>query len=409
MRPKLEYLKPSELVPYERNARTHSYDQIEQIKASIAEFGFTNPVLIDLDGVIIAGHGRATAAKEMGLEAVPVIRLGDLTQEQVKALRIADNQLALNAGWDEELLRIELSELEDFDLDILGFSLDELDALVYSLDTLDEGVFHHPSEESEEIFIEPSSSPVSRPGDVCELGPHRLLCGDSTKLEHVSEVMAGAPAALYLTDPPYNVSYTGGSTKERRAIANDSMPAASFEAFLASAFTAANAHMSPGSALYLWHASKALLEFVSACEAAAWPVRQTLIWVKNSFTLGRQDYQWRHEPCLYGWKPGAAHRWYGDRSKSTVLEFPKPQKSDLHPTMKPVALFEHPIENSTELGDVVLDGFAGSGTTVIACERLGRVARAIEFDPAYCDVIVERWERETGKKAKRVEFSSCIS
>lgn len=409
MRPKLEYLKPSELVPYERNARTHSDEQIEQIKASIAEFGFTNHVLIDRDGVIIAGHGRVTAAKEMGLETVPVIRLGDLTPEQAKALRIADNQLALNAGWDEELLRIELSELEDFDIYILGFSLDELDALVYSLDTLDEGAFHHTSEESEEIFIDHPSSPVSRPGDVWDLGPHRLLCGDSTKPEHVSEVMTGAPVALYITDPPYNVSYTGGSTKERRAIANDSRPAESFEAFLTAAFTAADAHMSPGSAFYIWHASKASLEFVSACEAACRPVRQNLIWVKNSFTLWRQVYQWRHEPCLYGWKPGAAHRWYGDRSKSTALELPKPQKSDLHPTMKPVALFEHLIENSTEPGDVVFDGFAGSGTTVIACERLGRVARAIEFGPAYCDVIVERWERETGKKAKRIEFSSCIS
>lgn len=221
--------------------------------------------------------------------------------------------------------------------------------------------------------------------------------------------MAGAPAALYLTDPPYNVPYTGGSTKERRAIANDSMPAASFEAFLTAAFTAADAHMSPGSAFYIWHASNALLEFVSACEEAGWPVRQTLIWVKNAFTLGRQDYQWCHEPCLYGWKPGAAHRWYGDRSKSTVLEFPKPQKSDIHPAMKPVALFEHLIENSTEPGDVVFDVFDGSGTTLFACERFGRVARAFELDPAYCDAIVERWERETGKKAKRLEFSSCIS
>lgn len=418
-RMKIEYLSPEDLVPYERNARTHSAEQIEQLKTSIAEFGFTNPVLIDGDGVLIAGHGRAMAAKEMGLASVPVIRLCGLTPTQVKALRLADNRLALNAGWDEELLRIELADLEGFDLDVLGFSMDELDALLPDVASSigsdvgerdaspgQEGRAQPSSraamDEPEENIPDPPAEPISRRGDLWQLGRHLLFCGDSTSHGDVSAVIGGQTVDLYLTDPPYNVAYTGGATGDRKAIANDSMTPEAFMGFLTSAFREVDAHMAQGAAFYIWFASKSVLEFVSACDAVGWPVRQNLIWVKNSFTFGRQDYQWRHEPCLYGWKPGASHNWYGDRSQSTVLEFPKPQRSDFHPTTKPIALFEYLIENSTKLGDVVFDGFAGSGTTLLACERTGRAARVVELDPAYCDVIIERWERETGEKAKKV-------
>lgn len=394
---KIEELPIDDLKAYARNARTHSEEQVQQIARSITEYGFTNPVLIDENNEIIAGHGRTAAARLLRMAAVPAIRLDGLSEAQKKALRIADNQLALNAGWDDEMLRLELEEIQamDFDLDLIGFSLDELDEILNPPTDADD-VECDDSEEG----VEPPKNPITRPGDVWHLGDHRLVCGDSTNADDVAKLMRGEKADLWLTDPPYNVAYQGG-TEEKLTIQNDNMDGESFRQFLGSAFSLAEAEMKPGAAFYIWHADAESANFRGACKDAGLTVRQGLIWSKNQMVLGRQDYQWRHEPCLYGWKDGAAHSWYSDRRQTTVLEFNKPMRNGDHPTMKPVELFAYLIGNSSRPGDIVLDSFAGSGTTVIACENLGRRARVMELDPAYCDVIVERWQSLTGRDAVR--------
>ncbi len=392
----VEYIDIVDLIAYERNARTHSGEQIEQICQSIKEFGFTNPVLVDEKNELIAGHGRTEAAKRLGMTEVPAIRLANLSETQKKALRIADNQLALNAGWDDDLLRLELEEIktEDFDLDLLGFSLDELDAIL----TANEEGSAVDCEDGE--VIEPPVDPVTKTGDIWTLGRHRLLCGDSTKALDVESLVGSKRVDLYLTDPPYNVAYEGG-TKEKLTIQNDSMDDSSFYQFLTDAFSMAQTVMKPGASFYVWHSDSEGRNFRTACDANGLKVRQCLIWSKNSMVMGRQDYQWKHEPCLYGWKEGAAHNWYSDRKQTTVLEFDKPLRNAEHPTMKPVELFAYQIQNSTKKGDAVFDGFAGSGTTLIACENLGRQAFVMELDPRYCDVIIERWQDLTGLEAVR--------
>ena len=392
----LEYIDVNDLKFYERNTRTHSDEQVAQVAESIKEFGFTNPVLIDEDNVLIAGHGRTTAAKLLGLKEVPAIRLVGLSEAQRKALRIADNQLALNAGWDEELLKIELAELqeEDFNLDLLGFSLDELDAIL-------EGPVDADDVDCDDGEIaEPPVEPVSKPGDIWTLGEHRLMCGDSTKADDIEKLTSSELMDLYLTDPPYNVAYEGG-TAEKLTIQNDSMDDASFRMFLTDAFSMAQSVMKPGASFYVWHADSEGLNFRAACKDNGLNVRQCLIWAKNSLVMGRQDYQWKHEPCLYGWKEGASHKWYSDRKQTTILEFNKPLRNGEHPTMKPVELFAYQIGNSSKKGDAVLDSFGGSGTTLIACENLGRRAFVMELDPRYCDVIIKRWQDLTGDEAVR--------
>ena len=381
-----------DLIPYARNSRTHSDEQVAQIAASIKEFGWTNPILVDAEGVVIAGHGRLMAARKLGYTEVPTIELSEMTETQKKAYVIADNRLALNAGWDNEMLTIELNELlaDGYALDILGFDAKELDAL------LEPEVIEGLVDEDEVPEVGPE--PVTKPGDVWVLGKHRLMCGDSTSMEHLAKLCDGQLVDMWLTDPPYNVAYEGG-TKEKLTIKNDSMGDDQFRQFLRDAYTAADTVMKPGAVFYIWHADSEGYNFRGAAQDAGWKVRQCLIWKKSSMVMGRQDYHWKHEPCLYGWKEGAGHLWAADRKQTTILEFDKPSRNGEHPTMKPVALFEYQLLNNTKGGDIVLDSFGGSGTTMIAAEKNGRVGYLMELDPKYCDVIVKRWEQFTGKKA----------
>ena len=390
---KIEYINIMDLVGYGRNARTHSPEQVDQLVASINEYGFTNPVLIDEDNVLIAGHGRTEAAKKVGLDKVPAVRLSGLSDNQKKALRISDNQLALNAGWDLDLLFAEVSDLrlEDFDLDLLGFDDDFMAELWANDEEEDDDLNEDQTPDTlEEI--------VSKFGDIWVLGRHRLMCGDSTSINDIEKLMNGEKSDLWITDPPYNVAYEG-KTEDALTIQNDSMSDGDFRQFLTDCYSAADAVMKGGASFYIWHADLEGYNFRGAARDIGWQVRQCLIWKKNTIVIGRQDYHWKHEPCLYGWKDGAPHNWYSDRKQSTVLEFDKPQRNGEHPTMKPVELFEYQIENSTKVGDIVLDSFGGSGTTIVACEKLKRKGRSMELDPRYCDVIIRRWQTLTEKAA----------
>lgn len=413
---KIEYIKTSSIKNYAQNARTHSDEQISQLVRSITEFGFTNPILIDEDGELIAGHGRTMVAKEAGLDKIPAIRLKGLSPEQIKALRIADNQLALNSGWDADLLALEIESLSDagFDLDLIGFDDGELDKLLNEAGFIESPVREqyeesqrqreedpsavHPEVADDGQIIEPPANPVTKLGDIWILGRHRLMCGDSTSAEELTKLMDGHKADLWLTDPPYNVAYEG-KTEDALTIENDSMSDLDFRKFLSDCYVAADANMKPGASFYIWHADSEGYNFRGAAFDIGWQVRQCLIWAKNTMVLGRQDYQWKHEPCLYGWKSGAAHNWYSDRTQTTILEFKKPQRNGEHPTMKPIELFEYQMMNSSKQGDAVLDSFGGSGTTLIAAENNNRRAYIMELDPKYCDVIIKRWETLTGKNA----------
>lgn len=382
-----------DLIPYANNARTHSDAQIAQIAASIREFGWTNPLLVDGENGIIAGHGRLLAARKLGLDVVPVIELAHLSEAQRKAYILADNKLALNAGWDDALLALELGALraDGFDLELTGFSDFELASILDA--TGGEGGLTDPDDAPE-----PPAQPVTVEGDVWLLGKHRVMCGDSTSIDSMEALCAGQLVDLLLTDPPYNVAYEG-KTKKALKIKNDAMADGDFRQFLRDAYTAADAVMKPGAVFYIWHADSEGYNFRGAAHDAGWQVRQCLVWRKNSMVMGRQDYHWQHEPCLYGWKDGAGHLWASDRKQTTILEFDRPARNAEHPTMKPVALFEYQILNNTKGGDTVLDGFGGSGTTLIAAEKNGRVARLMELDPKYVDVIVRRWQDFTGQQA----------
>lgn len=384
------------LIPYAKNSRTHSDAQVAQIAASIKEFGWTNPILVDGTKGIIAGHGRLMAARKLGLGKVPVIELKDMTESQKKAYVIADNQLAMNAGWDIELLKIEVADLNEdgFDLELLGFDNKMLDSLLEP--EVKEGLT------DEDAVPEVPKEPKTKLGDVYILGEHRLMCGDSTSIESV-EKLADGLVDILVTDPPYNVAYEG-KTKEALTIQNDSMGDDQFRQFLRDAFVAADAVMKQGAVFYIWHADSEGYNFRGACKDAGWKVRQCLIWAKDTMVMGRQDYHWKHEPCLYGWKEGASHLWAADRKQTTIIECKRPRVNDIHPTMKPVELMEYQILNNTKGQDVVLDLFGGSGSTLIACEKTGRKARLMELDPKYCDVIVKRWEDFTGKKAELSEL-----
>lgn len=389
---KVEQWPIEKLVPYAKNSRTHSEDQIAQLAASIKEWGFTSAILVDEDGGIIAGHGRVMAARKLGLASLPVMVAAGWSEAQKRAYVIADNKLALNAGWDNELLALELAELDGlgFDVELTGFSDEEIKALM-------------PVEVNEGL-TDPDDAPplpdnpVTRPGDVWIMGKHRLMCGDSTSTDHLAQLTQGTLVDMWLTDPPYNVAYEGG-TKEKLKIKNDEMGDEQFRQFLRDAYTAADTVMKPGAVFYIWHADSEGYNFRGAAKDAGWTVRQCLIWKKSSLVLGRQDYQWQHEPCLYGWKDGAGHLWASDRKQTTILEFDKPARNGEHPTMKPVALFEYQMLNNTKGGDLVLDSFGGSGTTLIAAEKNGRTALLMELDPRYCDVIVKRWQDFTGQQA----------
>ena len=381
------------LIPHARNARTHSETQVAQIAGSIAEFGFVNPVLVGDDGVIVAGHGRVLAARKLGLTEVPVIVLAHLSPTQRRALMIADNQIAINAGWNEEMLAAELAALrdEDVDLGLLGFDEGELDRLL-------DGA----AEEDEDADEAPDlpADPISRPGDLWVCGHHRVLCGDATVLSDVEAVLGGELADSCFTDPPYNVNYANGSDKKRgskkRPILNDAL-GEEFGQLLYDA--SVNILTVTKGGVYICMSSSELDTLQKAFRAAGGHWSTFVIWAKNTFTLGRSDYQRQYEPILYGWKDGADHYWCGARDQGDVWFIDKPAKNDLHPTMKPVELVERAIRNSSKSRDIVLDPFGGSGTTLIAAERSGRRARLVELDPKYVDVIVQRWQKATGGSA----------
>ena len=444
---KIEQWPTAKLLPYARNARTHSDDQVAQIAASIAEFGFTNPILAGSDGVIVAGHGRLAAAQKLGLAVVPVVVLDHLSATQRRALVIADNRIAENAGWDDAMLALELQELQalDYDLSLTGFLGNEIDELLAELDATPEGQ------------TDPDAAPavqadaVTRPGDVWVLGRHRIMCGDSTDGGSVALLMRGEQADACWTDPPYNVAYGdkaemlndygGKGHRNTSRILNDDMSDEDFCKFLGGFYRAACAVMKKGAAIYVAHSETERANFTREMLRAGFKLSGVVIWRKDTLVLGRSDYQWIHEPILYGWKDGGAHSFYGGRKQTTVSDIGssgspfvlradgkwqvtigeevlivdgkakvewiedsimrelKPKRNDVHPTMKPVALIERMLRNSAKPGRIVLDPFGGSGSTLIACEQIGMSARLMELSPNYADVIVRRWQNFTGKRA----------
>lgn len=383
---KVQDLKLDSLIPYARNPRKND-GAVDKVAASIKEFGWRSPIVVDEEMVILAGHTRYKAAKKLGLTEAPVHIAEGLTEAQKKAYRIADNRVAEEAEWDLEMLKLEFEDLDPSEYLSTGFDEDFLKDLLAETSE---------AEVDEENLPEPPEDPITKPGDVWIMGSHRLMCGDSTSIENVEQLCEGRLVDMLLTDPPYNVNYEGGTGLK---IQNDSMEDSEFRQFLRDAFVAADSIMKQGAVFYIWHADLEGYNFRGACSDTGWTVRQCLIWKKSSLVMGRQDYQWMHEPCLYGWKEGAGHLWASDRKQTTILDFEKPKKNDVHPTMKPIALFEYQMLNNTKGGDLVLDLFGGSGTTLLAAEKNGRHARLMELDPKYCDVIVKRWEEYSGKKA----------
>ena len=381
-----------QLTPYERNARSHSDSQIAQLAASIDEFGFTNPILVNAKRRIIAGHARYLAAQQQGLKEVPVIMLAHLTEKQERAYRLADNQLALNASWNEEVLREELQALieEAFETNLIGFAEEELARLSASPELQ---VFQTHEDAAPEV----AQVAVSRKGEVWILDGHRVLCGDTTESGMMHQLLAGSEAAMTVTDPPYNVGYRATSRKgTSRPIQNDDL-GREFEGFLFEACRNILDWTTGG--IYMFMSSSELHTLYNAFTRAGGHYSTFLIWAKPHFTLGRSDYQRQYEPILYGWREGTNRFWCGARNQGDVWSFAKPAVNDLHPTMKPVALIEQAIQNSSREGDVVLDPFGGSGSTLIACQKTGRTARLLEIDPLYVDVIVRRWQEFTGRGA----------
>lgn len=381
----MQLVSVAKLVPYQNNARTHSPAQIQKLRSSLREFGFVNPVIIDRDYNVIAGHGRIAAAREEGISEVPCVFVDHLTEAQKKAYILADNRMAMDAGWDEELLRVELEALEEmgFDLGMTGFDEKELAALF-------------PTEEATEddfdVEAELKKPTFTKTGDVWTLGRHRLVCGDATREESYAVLMDGVKANLVITDPPYNVNYEGSAGK----IKNDNMANDKFYEFLLAAFQNMGSVMAPDASIYVFHADTEGLNFRRAFADAGFYLSGCCIWKKQSLVLGRSPYQWMHEPVLFGWKKNGKHQWYTGRKETTIWEFDKPKKNGDHPTMKPIPLLAYPIGNSSMANSVVLDPFGGSGSTLIACEQTDRICRTIELDEKFCDVIVNRYIEQVG-------------
>lgn len=383
---RFEKVNIDRLVPYARNARTHSKEQILQLRASLREFGFVNPVIVDKDLNIIAGHGRVLAAKEEGITEVPCVFAEHLTEAQKRAYIIADNRLALNAGWDAELLSVEIADLQgvDFDISLLGFDDAELNKLMGGMEEVKDDDF--------DVDAELQRTAITKAGDLWLLGKHRLVCGDSTKGATFELLMEDKQANLTVTDPPYNVNYEGSAGK----IKNDNMADDKFYQFLLDAFTLTEKAMAKDASIYVFHADTEGLNFRRAFSDAGFYLSGTCIWKKQSLVLGRSPYQWQHEPILFGWKKAGKHAWYSDRKQTTIWDFEKPKKNGEHPTMKPVPLIAYPIVNSSMTGCIVLDPFGGSGSTLIACEQTDRVCFTVELDEKFCDVIVKRYIEQVG-------------
>ena len=381
-----ELVPLARIVPYARNARTHSKEQVAQIRASFREFGVLSPCLVDEQYNLLVGHGRLKAAQEENLNEINCVIVEGLTDAQKRAYILADNRLALNAGWDDEMLSVELSDLQAnaFDLSLLGFSDAEMNKLMGGMDNAKDDDF--------DVDAELQKPTLSKPSDLWLLGNHRLVCGDSTKPETYSLLMDGKAANLVVTDPPYNVNYESSAGK----IKNDHMAGDAFYQFLLGAFTQMEKVMAQDASIYVFHADTEGLNFRKAFTEAGFYLSGTCIWKKQSLVLGRSPYQWQHEPVLFGWKKSGKHAWFSDRKQSTIWEFDKPRKNGEHPTMKPIPLLAYPIVNSSMTGCVVLDPFGGSGSTLIACEQTGRVCRMAELDEKFCDVIVRRFIQQVG-------------
>ena len=377
----MELVPIEKLVPYVNNARTHNASQIMKLRSSLREFGFINPVIIDRDYNIIAGHGRVMAAREEKIGKVPCVFVDYLTEAQKKAYILADNRMAMDAGWDEQILKVEIESLqaENFDVSLTGFDEKELSDLFDSEKDAKDDNF--------DVDKELQKPTVTRAGDVWLLGAHKLICGDSTKEETYKVLMGEQKANLVVTDPPYNVNYQGSAGK----IKNDNLKNEQFYHFLLDSFTCMEKAMADDASSYVFHADTEGLNFRKAFADAGFYLSGTCIWKKQSLVLGRSPYQWQHEPCLFGWKKNGRHQWYSDRKQTTIWEFDKPKKNGDHPTMKPIPLIAYPIRNSSMTNCIVLDPFGGSGSTLIACEQTGRICRTIELDEKYCDVIVKRY------------------
>lgn len=388
MKTKMEMVEIDKLVPYVNNARTHSKEQIMKLRSSLREFGFINPVIIDLQFNIIAGHGRVLAAKEEKMEKVPCVLVDYLSEAQKKAYIIADNKMALDAGWDEELLRIEIEELEgmDFDLSLTGFDVSELDELFSSSDKkeIEDDKFDLTSALEKASFVER--------GDVWSVGRHTLMCGDATNKEDVDKLMDGKRANLVITDPPYNVAFESSAGL---SIKNDKMTGDKFYKFLLLAFKNMASHLESGGAAYVFHADTEGLNFRKAFIDAGFHLAGCCIWVKNSLVLGRSDYQWQHEPVLYGFLKNGKHSWYSDRKQTTIWNFDKPKRNENHPTSKPLDLLSYPIQNSSQENGIIVDSFGGSGSTLMACEKTNRICHTMELDEKYASVILRRYVEDT--------------
>lgn len=379
----------SKLVPYVNNARTHSPEQLTKLRSSLREFGFINPVIIDRDFNVIAGHGRIAAAKEEGITEVPCVFVDYLTEAQKKAYILADNRMALDAGWDEELLRIEIESLQgaDFDVSLTGFGEDEIADLFAGdgeKDVKDDD-FDLSAALEKAAFVER--------GDIWTVGRHRLMCGDATSAEDVAALMDGKKANLIVTDPPYGVSFKSGSGL---SIQNDSMKGDEFYTFLYNSFSQMAAHLENGGAAYVFHADTEGLNFRKAFVDAGFHLAGVCIWVKNSLVLGRSDYQWQHEPVLYGFLKNGKHPWYSDRKQTTIWNYDKPKRNKNHPTSKPLDLLGYPICNSSQGNAIVIDTFGGSGSTMMACEQTNRICHMMELDEKYASVILRRYVEDTG-------------
>lgn len=384
---KWESVNIDKLIPYVNNARTHSKEQINKLRSSLREFGFINPVIIDSKYNVIAGHGRILAAREEGITEIPCVLVDYLTEAQKKAYILADNRFALDAGWDEDLLRVEIEALqaEDYDVLLTGFDPAEIDEL-----------FSIPEEDIKDdnfdVDEELSKPTMSKQGDLWLLGNHRLVVGDSTKAETYDKLMDGKKANLVVTDPPYNVNYEGTAGK----IKNDNLEDSKFYQFLLDAFKCAESVMADDASIYVFHADTEGLNFRKAFNDAGFYLSGCCIWEKPSLVLGRSPYQWQHEPVLYGWKKKGKHQWYASRKETTIWKYDKPKKNTDHPTMKPIPLLAYPIMNSSLSNCIVLDMFGGSGSTLIACEQTNRICYTIELDEKYADVIVKRYIEQVG-------------
>jgi DNA modification methylase len=390
---KIQKVNLEAIIPYACNPRKNAA-AVTKVAASLHEFGWKQPIVVDKQMIIIAGHTRWLAAKQLDMKEAPVLVAEDLTPTQVKAYRLADNRTNEEAEWDNDLLAIELSELGDlnFDLSTTGFDEEEIQGLIALANAVEKGLT------DEDACPDAPEEPVSTPGDIWLLGRHRVMCGDTTRIDDVDQLIHGELADLVFTDPPYNVDYEG-YTKEKLKIARDNMSEDQFSNFLLDVFASHLAAIKKGASMYVCHGSVYQREFQNALEANGFLIRNQIIWAKNHFAWGFGRYKFKHEPIFYCYQKGEADPWYGDKGQSTLWQIDKTSSNQLHPTMKPVALIEMALKNSSKAGDIVADLFGGSGSTLIACEKMGRNARLMELDPKYCDVVVKRWQNFTGLKA----------